>query len=991
MKKIKFSSLFPPIILLLLCLFISFKAYTPNTFLTGWDTLHPEFNFPLNFKRLINIWHSEQGLGAIPAHAQVSELPRIFILWLFSFIFPLNFLRYSYIFLCFIAGPFGIYFLIKKIFQKSINKNLIAFLSSLLYIFNLSTIQQFYVPFEMFPTQWAFMPFILLFSLKFLTEKKNSKNLIFFSLFTILAAPQAYASQLFYAFFIIYSLFLIIYSFLKPKKLKKSLILILFTLLLNAFWLIPNLFYILSSSQLPQQNHDNRLYSQEYLLKNRKNGTLSDSTIIKGFYFDWSAFNFSKNTFKKLMPEWQQHLQNIDILIIGYLIFILSTISLIISFLKKNKLFISLSPFFIIPFILLANQVPPFSYLFNFLIRNSTIKESFRFIFTKLSILLLFALVLFFSYFLNFIFKKIKTKKSKIIFSFIITISLIIYAFPLLQGKLISPIVKIDIPQQYFESWQFMKKQDDGRVLTLPLNQSSGWQYYSWNYQGSGFLWFNLKQSLLDRDFDRWNHYNEQSYRELFNSLYSQDLQQFTKSLQKYQIKYIIWDQNLINSAGKNNDQITFKNESEKFIKDLKEQNTLKLIKQFDSIFIYQTNIDTSLLEIKNINNFVNPSYQWAYFDFANPDYLTINTKETNYYPFRDLLSKNQKINLSKIDIKEQSSDQWQITLKNNNSQLKIPSIISTEKNIYTPLFIEKKENNYQLSFEFPFPKETLKSIQNQFELSTTSSKIKINNSTFNINPLLNKKTYLGHINIFTDKENYINNQLINFNFKEKTTIYLKNLTFNSQSITFTPLKTFKNYNDTEDYFIDLSDLPNSFGYILAFKSQYVSGIPLRVCLKNNHSLLCSLEDQLDKNIEKSWDYFLIPSTGKENFGYKLNISNISYGNQSSESILEKIAIIPIPFQLLSQSKSNNQSSTPSRYLIFNQSFHKNWKAYYFQGIKPIFLKKHSLANNWANAWEIPEGINSSQIHLIFWPQLLQYLAFGLTISTFIYLLRKKK
>lgn len=983
----KLKQILFPLILVLLAIFICFLNYSPNTFLTGWDTLHPEFNFSLNLKRITNIWHSEQGLGAIPAHAQMSEIPRIFILWLFHFIFPLNFIRYAYIFLCFIIGPLGIYFLIKKIFQKSTNKNLIAFLSALFYIFNLSTVQQFYVPFEMFPTQWAFLPFIILFSLKFLSEKKI-KNLIIFSILTIFAAPQAYAPQLWYAFFIIYTLFLIIYSFLKKEKFKKAKTLILFTLLLNTFWLIPNLFYIFTSNQAPQENRDNRLYSQEYLLRNRQNGTLSDSTLIKGFYLDWSVFNFSKNNFNDLMPEWRQHFQNPTILAIGYLIFSLSIIALIISLFKKDKLFISLSPFLLVPFILLTNKVPPFSYIFDFLIKNHTIEESFRFIFTKLSTLLLFGLVIFFSYFLELIFKKIKLIKFKNMISVLISLLLIIYAFPILQGKLISPLVRINIPNQYFQFWEYMDKEDDGRVLTLPLNQSSGWQYYSWKYQGSGFLWFNLKQSLLDRDFDRWSHQNEQSYKEFFNSLYSQDISQFSKLLQKYQIKYIIWDQNITSSPTKNNDQITFKNEIENLLKELENQNILKLNKQFDSIYIYKTNLETSLVKTESINTFINPSYKWGYFDFANPNYITTN-KTSDYFPFRNLLSKNQKLDLSKINIERIYLDQWQIILHSKSLKLKVPSIISTEKIIPSSVYVDPKENFYQITFQFPFPEEILKPIKNKFEISTDSLNIQINDLIFDINPDLTQKTHLGTVNIFTNKQNYLNNKTINFNFNKNKTTYLKTIQLKSQSLNFTPSKTFKNYNDTSDYLVELPNLPNSFGYIIAFKSQYISGIPLRICLKNTYSFLCSLEDELNKNKYLSWDYFLIPSTG-ENIGYKLNISNISYGNQNSESILEEISIIPIPFQLLSQIKTDYKYQSSSEYLIFSQSFHKGWIAFYFQKLKPVFLKNHVLYNNWANAWELPQNIEASQVHIIFWPQLLQFLGFGTTISVIIWAFKKK-
>jgi hypothetical protein len=993
-KKILSSSFIFPLIIIVLSVIICFLNYTPHTFLTGWDTLHPELNFFLNFKRLLNIWHSEQGLGTIPAHAQMSDLPRVFILYLFHFFLPLSFLRYSYIFLCFITGPLGIYFLIKFLFKnhKPAFINLISFLTALLYIFNLSTVQQFYVPLEMFPTQWALLPLLILFSLKYLNSKKTNYLLIY-SLLTLFAAPQAFAPQLWYAFFIIYLSFLTIHYLLNRQHLKKSLTLIFLTLFINAFWLIPNLFYIFTSASIPQQNRDNRLFSQEYLLKNRQNGVLSDTTLIKGFYLDWSVFNFSSNTFNDLMPQWQQHLNNPVVLFVGYTVFLFSLFGLILVFIKKDKLFISLSPFFIIPFVLLCNRAPPFSYLFDFLIKNSTIKESFRFIFTKLSILLLFGLIIFFAYFVRFLFDKIKTVIFIPVFSIVTVILLLIYGFPMFQGYLISPAVRTNIPIEYFQFWQFMDQQESGRSLVLPLNQSSGWQYYNWQYQGSGFLWFNLKQSLFDRDSDRWSIQNEQSYKEFFNSFYSQDSLQFFQSLKKYQVKYLIWDQNIISSSDINNDQITFKYEMEKLINQLQSQNLIKLINQSGSIYTYQTNISTAIQEIKTINNFVSPSYQYGYFDYAAPDYIT-SDQTTVYYPFRDLLSSNQKLDLTKIYLKPISNNQYQISLKTNSLQSKIPSIFSTEKIIPVSVYIEPKNKNYQVSFEFPFPQEVLSPITQHFNLDTKISQIKINDTTFRLYTPPTQKKYLGFVNIFVSSQNYLNDQPIDFKFNDAQTTYLKEIQFSSQSLNFPLSKTFDNLNTTETYSIDLGQLPQSFGYIIGFNSQFISGIPLRLCLQNEYSLVCSLEDELNKNKQFGWDYFLVPSTGND-IGYQLNISNISHGSQISKSLLDKVVVIPIPFQLLSHIQSQTTTNISSNYLIFNQAYHKNWSAFYFAGPVPIFLKNHVLANNWANAWQLPTDFLTSEklisdIYIIFWPQIFEYLGIILTISTLIFVFKHK-
>ncbi|MCW1949472.1 MAG: hypothetical protein KIH89_003485 [Candidatus Shapirobacteria bacterium] len=968
-----------PLLIFFITLFICFRNYTPNTFLTGWDTLHPEFNFSLNFQRLLSFWHSEQGLGAIPAHAQISDIPRVFILYLFHFILPLNFLRYSYIFLCLILGPLGVYYLLKHLFHQNSHSQTIAFLTSLFYLFNLSTVQQFYVPFEMFPTQWAYLPWIILFSLKYL-QVNSRKNLIIFSFLTFFATPQAYASQLWYAFFFIYTAFLLLYSFFHRPSFKKSLSLIIFTLLINAFWLIPNVFYILNSRSAPTENRDNRLYSQEYLLRNRQNGNIKDISLIKGFYLDWSAFNPQTNSFTDLMPQWQNHLKNPIVLFIGYVLFISSFSGLIICFIKKDKNFIIFSPFFIIPFVLLANQIPPFSFLFDFLIKNSTLKEAFRFIFTKLSILLLFGYTLYFSYFLHFIFHFLQ-KKSKIIIVTVIPLSLFLYCSPMFFGYLISPITKVNIPNDYFQLWQFMSQQTNERVLSLPLNQSSGWQYYNWGYQGSGFLWFNLQQNLLDRDSDRWSIQNEQSYREFFYSLYSQNFDQFNKLLQKYQIKYIIWDKNIVSSLDQNNDQVVFKNETQKLLNQLTVNQQINPINQINNLLIYKVNLDSGFDQILPINQNISPTYSLGYYDPVKPNYIsTINTNQ--YYPIRDILNNKQQIDPTKVKITQLTSNQYQIDIPTNNFSVKMTSIFSQENLIPASVYIEPtKDNNYQIIFDLPFPKEITAKLNTQFNIQKHLSSVSINDKTFSL-PTINQKFYLGQVNIFVKTPNYINNQAIDFNFNQKNTSYLSKISFNSTGLHFQPQKKFNNLNKADSYSLDLNSLPQSFGYIVGIQSQFFSGLPLRICLKNEHSLVCSFEDQLDENQNLKWNYFLIPSTSSNtDQGYNLTISSISYNNPS-KSLLNQITIIPVPFNLLNNSFATTANqSTPSNFYILNQTFNKNWRAFYFQNGIPVFLNHHVLANNWANAWELPDNYDpQSTIYTLFWPQIFQYL--GLTISS---------
>ncbi len=885
MKKILSSPLFYPILLILICLLIAFKNYTPGTFLTGWDTLHPEFNFPLNFQRLFfGVWRDEQGLGAVSGHSAMADLPRVFILWLFHFILPLSFLRYSYIFLCLIVGPIGFYSLIKYLFKKPT----LAFLGALIYLFNLGTLQQFYVPFEMFPTQWAYLPWIILYSLKYL-QSPSTLRLLTFGLLTLLATPQAYAAHLWYPFFGIYILFLSTHTFLNKHKIKHSLILVLLTLLINSFWLLPNIYYALSQSENPRYNLSNRLHSQEFLLKNRQTGTIADTSLIKGFYFNWDKYNFDQRSSEPLMPQWKSHLQNYDIRLIGEIIFLSAFIGLIYAFISKNTVLIPFSPFFIIPFILLANNTPIFKNLFDLLLKINLLEEIFRFIFSKLSVLLTFGYSIFLTFFISTIFIIIP-KVTKAL-SISIIIGLFIYCFPYFQGDLISSLVRTNIPPSYFEVQKYLQDKHSSRILTLPLHEPSGWTYYSWKYQGSGFVWFGLNQPVFDRDSDRWAYQNEEAYREFKYSLYSKDISQLTNTLKKYRVGYILWDSSVVSPQPKNNDQITFKNETNQLLSLLEESGYISLNKHFGTIKIFSVNTNTNLIELKRINNFIGPSYRWHYFDYQNKDdYLTTNTSKDSIFPFRSILD-----NLNKAK----------------------PEILSQ----------------------------------------------------------------------------------LNINQQPETI--------------FSGTKNFVSLNTTQGAGINLPNLSHNHWYIIGIKSKYDSGIPLRLCLKNQLTSLCTIEDEVTKNNQSDWDYFLVPPQD-EFLGYTVELNLISYGSKQSSSTLETVTISQIdksvidarfeptpsvnyplkfnkifPNNSLIRLKLNQLESNQT--IILNQSFSPGWLAFYFEGLRPIFLKDHILVNNWANGWQLTSEKLTSEIYILFWPQLLQFLGFGLLISSFIFIFRKSE
>jgi len=604
--RVKVSSVIFPIILVFISLFICYKNYTPGTYLTGWDTLHPEFDYGIYWKRIISgAWQSHQGLGSPASQAHASEIPRVLIIWLLDVFFAKNTIRYLFAFLMLILGPLGVYFFLKRIIFKNVNdaaSNIGSFLGGLFYLLNLGTLQHFNVPLEMFLVQYAFLGWAFMFLTRFY-QSGNRKDLIWFSVITFLGAPQAHTPTLFY----VYVMFLFIYLFImilpdllankenritKKNSLKRGLLIFGLTLLINSFWLFPNLYYgVVKGGEVPLSKI-HHLFSEEAFLVNKKYGNIKDISILKNFLFDWGVYT-NDDSYGSLLKPWIVHLKAPLVSVIGYFVAGLIFFGAVFSIIKRKK---ELFPWIIIGFVsifFILNVNPPFGFLFVFFQENIPLfKELFRFPFTKFSIFLIYVYALFLGYassliikFLGRFFKKLSGALVFIVISFCI----IYFSLPAFEGNLINPAMRVKIPDRYFEMFEYFDKDDRyGRVLHLPMHSFWGWVTYSWDgrvgYQGAGFLWFGIKQPLIDREFDRWNIANEQPYREISTAIYSQDEKLLEEYLEKYKVRWLLLDKSVL--APGMDKKVLFHNEIEEM---LSKMNSISLARDFgDGLKVYE-------------------------------------------------------------------------------------------------------------------------------------------------------------------------------------------------------------------------------------------------------------------------------------------------------------------------------------------------------------------------------------------------------------------
>jgi hypothetical protein len=581
---------FFPLLILATATILAIRNYEPGTFLSGWDSLHPEFNLALYAKRAFwGVWQQHQGVGAVASQAHAAELSRLPIVWLLSLLLPLNLVRYSFFFLTLGIGGVGVYYLAKyflSIHSEHFSREA-SFLAGLFYMLNLATLQHFYVPLEMFAVHFASLPWLLFLGTAFLREGKN-RLLAFFCLATILSGAMAHTPTLFYAF--LGGFFVLIISIVavvrRKALIKRAIILLSLTIGLNLYWLAPNLYFLANHSQDVTGSKIHRVFSDEAYLQSRAFGNIESLGILKNFLFNWREYDFSQNKFVDLMDEWEIHLAKPYVREIGYGLSAFALFGVFVALMRKAKYAASFLPVLIFCLFFLINSNPPFTAVFDFLREKFELfREGLRFPFTKFSILLLGTLSVYFAYsaqFLLDLFGKIKASLIVVI----LTVGVMVYfMLPAFEGKLISPSMKVAVPQEYFQVFNFFKtRSSSARVAKLPMNTFWGWNFYGWGYQGAGFSWFGIAQATFDREFDRWTQYNESFYNEASFALYNRDSVAFEQVLEKYGVNYLLLDESIVNAGG-DNGVLAY----ETIREVLNASDHIKLEEQFGFLSIYRT------------------------------------------------------------------------------------------------------------------------------------------------------------------------------------------------------------------------------------------------------------------------------------------------------------------------------------------------------------------------------------------------------------------
>jgi hypothetical protein len=1000
-----------PFFLIIIISFIAFKNYVPGTFLSGWDTLHPEFNLQLYLKRIFfGVWQEHQGVGALASQSHISDITRFPLIYGLSLFLPLNIVRYSFFFLTLFLGSLGVYFFCLLVLGNKFHSRLASFIASLAYLLNLYTVQQYYVPLEMFATYFACVPW-LFYSLVRLFKNFSKGNMLIFALVSLFSSSMAHTPTLFYTFglcFLSFFIFYLFYNF-SWEGFRKLLFSGLVYLSVNLFWILPNLYFLKNGGDRIVENSRIHLnFTPEAFLQSKSFGDFRSLIDGKNFLFNWREFDFKENTFVDLLDEWQIYLPNPLFYYFGIVLFSLSFFGVFVSFLKKKGEIISLFPSLVISIFFLFNSNPPLGNIFDFLRENyPTLREALRFPFTKFSFTFTFPFSVFLGSFIFYLFdfsiniRKRLIRFSGVLFSIVLAIvsvfSIFYRSVPVFDGYLISPSMKVDFPDYYFQMFKwFSERRDELRIAKLPLQTHWGWGFYDWGYQGAGFTWFGLKQPTFDREFDRWSPYNESFYNEASYTLYKYHLifpdkvrpcqgksdcktqeelrqavlesnkkvvEEFERVLEKYKVSYLLLDESIINAGGEAS--ILYLPQ----IKDLiSHSEKINEVARFGFLSVYR-------FAPKGKDLVQAPSEYWL----ANAD-LT-------YSKYDPLYQRK-----SEYVVREGEKEDFPFV----NFDFRGPVKISLNQEKSEVVFENKKAG---AKVVLPIPEK----IEESF----------------------------GEDQGF--KEGY------NCDLKKKG---------KAVKIRLEKGNFYGAYDGgvSCDWFY-YPTLDRSRAYLLYIRGKNLSGRGLKIYLYNTRTKRMDLEELLPSELEGEFEnYFVVyPSESQDVYryvsdfedvapGYTLNVETRSFGKVLSENIIEDITFIPIDIDWFYQLSSLEGQSFDSNKVIPNnlkildikkygtwfykvkveekggglfvlgQGYEKGWMAFklpnhklkitnfpsYISGIK---FMPHVRVNSWENGWLVSSTGDSqnSIIYILYWPQVLEWVGFGFLTVVFLAILAKRR
>lgn len=940
-------SFWPIGVLLFVEIILFFTNYVSGTYLMGWDNIMPEFDFKTNIMRnLVGVWQEYRGVGLYDGQSHAAATLHTLFFWICSFVMPQPLLRYMFTFLMHLLGGIGMFLLLKKFFGERLQKThtLLSLTGAFFYLVNPITIQMFYTPFEAFAVHFASLPWIIYTLLTFF-QKGTKRSYILFLLVLLCSTPQFFIPTLFIPVTLL--VLSITGFFLKDKK-RVFMTLIGFALM-NAFWFLPFIYNAKQTTNIVPNAKINQMSSQEAYARNLAFGDIGHVLTMQGYPIDFTdTAKTGASTF--MMQQWKEHWNSPFGLLFLWIIVGIAGVGIfkIASYWKRKKILLLPVLLWGISLMFLANNTPGIEFVMKTARQLSSVfSELFRYPFTKFSTLFMCGYTLLFFEGLSFIFSYIKTSKLlKTTLMLLAFVPIAFLAYPSFQGNFVYPALRVSLPKSYTELFSYMQKQDQsGRVALFPQPDFWSWKTYRFGYRGSGFLWYGLPQPLLDRAFDPWSEKNESFYWQLSRALFAKDAQAVGALIQKYDIEYIIIDEN---QTALSHERALFFSETKTILAQLP---SVKLDRTFDAISVYKNESvpqKSSYVSLFSTIPTVSPVVSWMNEDIPFEELGIYNAQYTNadiQYETNMLFSKRDIGSSVVTPILNFASHEDSVSVIASPS-----GYLSTEN---TNVCFKRSESPTTATFVTTehIPYLHFLSVQNR--LCTTIP----------LPELWHKEAYIA-----TVVSRHVTGNPMTIAFINKTARHTEIETF---------LPTDMEWKTTNFILPPLA--LDGKGYDVYLANDHIAGA----------QSINDIQSITFKKLTASYETIVRQKTMREMktaTDQQMFIQNISH---------------PIPTLYTVTSNRQVQNSTT---LVLSQAFDSGWHAYtkrsenipqkVFEFAPFLFgteLKQHVLINNWANGWTITNPANEQMTIVIFFlPQLLEWFGFLLIPIPFLFMIKSK-
>lgn len=525
---------------------IIFANIHPHLSLMGWDGIYPELNIPLNILRGLSAgWQEYYGAGLVGGHGFAATLPYTLVAGLLSLVLPQQLIRQSLVFLCYYLGGLGMLFVSEKVLRKLSDREhwTIACVASLFYLVNLGSMQTFYLPLEAFTVSFAALPWLTLFTIELL-EKLSVKRILTFIAALFIASVQGFIPAVFVAYITSLAIFtgIVAVSHRTKTMWKRILVIWACVIAVNSYWLGPLAYFTLTDTHDYVRAYNNLTSTPEFVEKSIQYGSFANVMLLKSF--NWDSVELGG----PILKPWIDHFGIPVIPWIGYGMFALACTGVLYAFTRRKPVIWGLGISALYFFGNLAIDTPPFSWITQYVQSVSpALTQAFRTTFTKFGTGMSFYESLFLAiglYAVSQLLNRQSLKQMGVLITVLGTVLLFVYGLPMWSQGLIYQKLFVAFPKQYTDAMTYINSLPDGRVADFPQDCPEGWYNSLWGYFGSGFLWYGVNKPVMARAFDVWSHNNENYYWELSTALRQQNYPLVENVLNKYDITYILYDQN---------------------------------------------------------------------------------------------------------------------------------------------------------------------------------------------------------------------------------------------------------------------------------------------------------------------------------------------------------------------------------------------------------------------------------------------------------------